>query len=593
MSGDHAANPVTYDVVICGAGLAGLTLARQLRQEQPELDVALVDALERPLPEAAHKVGESTVEVGSQYLERLGLADYLCDRHIVKFGLRFFPGGGDLPIHRRSEIGPSQEAPLRSYQLDRGRFENDLRGMNEADGVSLLEGWRVRDLMLAEGQGLHGVGLQRGEEALELRARWVVDASGRTALLRRRLGLKRSNGHLASAAWFRVRGRLDVNELAPREREAQHWYSHPLAEHRWRSTNHFMGKGYWVWWIPLASGNTSVGIVIHEECFGFEQVRSLERALAFLERHEPHVAGALAGKEVLDFRCLYRYSHDTACSWSAQRWALVGEAGAFVDPLYSPGTDFIALANTFTCELIARDVAGEPLPRHCTQLNERYEAFVVNTTELFRMAAPVYGHPRAMAAKIYFDNFGYWAFMAQYFQQRAYRWEERWHNAFTQCGVRFIECSGYMQSLLRAWAELTREDPRPGFFAMPKFPSLAVDAYLDLQQEWSPEAALERVRLRVRQAEQMAAELLLRVVAELGPEHVGELCQRAGVAAWRLRVDAQRLELEGLEGIRRRHALSPVVRDVERCLGRIRRHPDWRRAVDDLLRRWSSSTAAV
>lgn len=584
MSALSAAHPDTFDVVICGGGLAGLTLARQLRREQPQLAVALVDALARPLPEAAHKVGESTVEVGAQYLEGLGLIDYLLTNHIVKFGLRFFPGGGELPIHQRLEIGPSQEPPLRSYQLDRGRFETDLRQMNERDGVRLFEGWRVRDIELSEAGAPHAVSVQRGEEQLELRARWVVDASGRRALLRRRFGLKRPNGHLASAAWFRVRGRLDVNELAPRTVEARHWHAHPLAQQRWRSTNHFMGEGYWVWWIPLASGNTSVGIVIHEERYRFDEVRMLERALAFIERREPHVARALAGKEILDFHCLFRYSHDTDCSWSEQRWALVGEAGAFVDPLYSSGTDFIGLANTFTCELIARDLAGEALGQHCQRMNERYRAFVLNTTELFRSAAPVYGHPRAMAAKVYFDNFGYWAFMAQYFQRRAYRWDERCHDAFTRCGTRFIECSGHVQALLRAWAEIAPEAPQPGFVPLPKFPSLAVDAYLDLQREWSPEAALERLRERMGQAEQMAAELLLRVVAELGPEQGRQLCERAGVATWQPPQDMTRLEAERLDGIQRRHALSPVVRDVERCLGRIRRHPQWRRAVDELLK---------
>ena len=54
-----------FDVVICGGGLAGLTLARQLRLELPELSVAVIDKLTRPLPEAAFKVGESSIELGT------------------------------------------------------------------------------------------------------------------------------------------------------------------------------------------------------------------------------------------------------------------------------------------------------------------------------------------------------------------------------------------------------------------------------------------------------------------------------------------------------------------------------------------------
>ncbi|HEY2735887.1 MAG TPA: lycopene cyclase family protein, partial [Polyangiales bacterium] len=59
-----------FDVVVCGGGLAGLTLGRQLRREHPALRVAVIEKTERPLPPGCHKVGESSVELGSQYLER-------------------------------------------------------------------------------------------------------------------------------------------------------------------------------------------------------------------------------------------------------------------------------------------------------------------------------------------------------------------------------------------------------------------------------------------------------------------------------------------------------------------------------------------
>ena len=51
------------DVIVCGGGLAGLTLAYQLRKENPEASVTVVERTTRPLPEACHKVGESSVEL--------------------------------------------------------------------------------------------------------------------------------------------------------------------------------------------------------------------------------------------------------------------------------------------------------------------------------------------------------------------------------------------------------------------------------------------------------------------------------------------------------------------------------------------------
>src|SRR5690606_7597886 len=138
----------------------------------PALSVVVVEKSTRPLPDAAHKVGESSVELGSQYLESLGLADYLRENHLFKHGLRFYPGGGTLPLAERTEIGPAQEPIVPSYQLDRGRFETDLRAMIEEDGALLLEGVSVADIALGEGEALHELTLRQGEAEQRVQARW-------------------------------------------------------------------------------------------------------------------------------------------------------------------------------------------------------------------------------------------------------------------------------------------------------------------------------------------------------------------------------------------------------------------------------------
>ena len=95
------------DVIVCGGGLAGLTLAYQLRKENPEASVTVVERTTRPLPEACHKVGESSVELGSHYFgEVLGLKDYLQAEHLKKNGLRFLCGDSRGPVAERPEIGP-------------------------------------------------------------------------------------------------------------------------------------------------------------------------------------------------------------------------------------------------------------------------------------------------------------------------------------------------------------------------------------------------------------------------------------------------------------------------------------------------------
>jgi flavin-dependent dehydrogenase len=129
-----------FDVVICGGGLAGLTLARHLKLEMPDLSVAVVERLKRPLPEAAFKVGESSIELGTYYLGQiLQLDAYFRKYHLPKLGLRFFMGKSQSPIEERPETGQSIFPLVPSYQIDRGRLENDLRDFVQKMGVDLLE----------------------------------------------------------------------------------------------------------------------------------------------------------------------------------------------------------------------------------------------------------------------------------------------------------------------------------------------------------------------------------------------------------------------------------------------------------------------
>jgi 2-polyprenyl-6-methoxyphenol hydroxylase-like FAD-dependent oxidoreductase len=97
-----------YDVLIAGGGLAGLCLARQLTREAPSLRVFLAEKRPHPVPEAAFKVGESSVEIGAHYFQRvLDLEPHLRQRQLEKLGLRyFFPADGNRRSRRASSLDP-------------------------------------------------------------------------------------------------------------------------------------------------------------------------------------------------------------------------------------------------------------------------------------------------------------------------------------------------------------------------------------------------------------------------------------------------------------------------------------------------------
>src|SRR2546428_6566028 len=96
-----------YDVAILGGGQAGLTLALQLKKTRPATSILVIEKQKHPVPEAAHKVGESTVEIAAHYLrDVLGLGEHLQRQQLNKFGLRmFFSTHGNRDITRRVELG--------------------------------------------------------------------------------------------------------------------------------------------------------------------------------------------------------------------------------------------------------------------------------------------------------------------------------------------------------------------------------------------------------------------------------------------------------------------------------------------------------
>lgn len=556
-----------FDVVICGGGIAGLTLALQLRRTLREARILVVERSTRPLPEACHKVGESSVEIGAHYFEHtLGLRDYLMARHLRKNGLRFFCGVPGAPLHERCEFGPSEQPVVPSFQIDRGRIENDLRAMIEERGVTLREGWGVRDVEI-DASGPHRVTLVApGGATDEVRGRWVVDATGRRRLLAKKLGLHRDTKDQASSAWFRVKGKVDVAELTDRSEER--WHARDVDRKRWLSTVHFTGHGYWAWLIPLATGYHSVGIVVEEAAHDFRTIAKPEAARAWLEKHEPFLAKRLEGLPLEDFIAMKGYRHEATRLYGHERWACVGEAGVFVDPLYSPGNDFIGMANCFATELIADDLRGELDPARVDELDEFMRGFTELTQHTTVLGSMVFGKPEALAGKLYWDYVQYWAFICQYFFQEIYRLPVAQHRRFTEMLHRFIALNARAQSVLRAWAEIAPYEPTVDHVKLPQFPSALADLHLDLLVQKDADQTYRDMEIGYRHAEEVVGELVLRALRRAGPSLAGELATRVGLASWDLAIDEQRLAADEADPRVRRKLLPKAIRDMERALGK-------------------------
>ena len=442
-----------HDVTIVGGGTAALTLALEIRTARPATRVQVIEPNTHPIPEVTHTVGESTVEVSAHYLrDRIGLADHLSTAQIRKMGLRmFFSNNGNTDIARRMELGGSSFVPQVTYQIDRGRLENELYERCRAAGIDLICG-RVRSVALGADGSAHTISYQSGDTVIETTTRWVVDASGRNRLLPRQLDLRKSNGHHCNAAWLRVATEIDVNRWS----DDAGFHSRLVEGDRAMSTNHLMGEGYWVWLIRLASGATSVGIVADPAFHPFDGFNTLEKAMVWLRQHEPQCADVLEQHrdEIQDFRVMKKYSHGVTKMYDgAARWCLTGDAGVFLDPLYSSGLDLVAIGNGLITDMIIRGLDGEDVVARSQISDTLFRSLTDMWLAIYQDQYLLMGVPAVMTAKVVWDVAFYWGFIGLlYRNNRFVRIAD--DPEFVPYLQGLIDLSNRIQRFFREWASV-------------------------------------------------------------------------------------------------------------------------------------------
>jgi flavin-dependent dehydrogenase len=506
--------PDQYDVAILGGGMAGLTLALQLKKARNGARIVVIERQTYPVPEAAYKVGESTVEIASRYLrDVLGLQEHLQTQQLRKFGLRmFFKTQDNDDIVRRVELGSTIFPPLSTYQLDRGRLENMLAEELRTQGIAFVDGHKIEQVQLQPEQEFHRVRIAGGESQREIQARWVVDATGRSSLLKRQLGLAKKVGHHANAAWFRVGHPIDINSWS----DDPQWQARITNGERALSTNHLMGAGYWVWIIPLASGSTSVGIVTDAGMHDFDQMNRFERALQWLHEHEPQCAQEIERHrdKIQDFRVMKDYSYSCEQVFSGDRWCLVGEAAVAVDPLYSSGGDLIAIGNGLTCDLIGRALAGEDVRDLAEGHSQIFLIFSEVWLAAYEKQYPLMGNARVMVAKVIWDTVIYWAFPGLlYFHDKIRTLSE---NPLTVANLyRCWNIHSRVQAFFREWHAIDQPVASDTFAD----PYSLLDFLVDLHTGMAaglPDAELEAQFARnTRLLEQLAGQLVSVVIESL------------------------------------------------------------------------------
>lgn len=333
MTGAEDASP-EFDVVVMGGGPAGSVLASSLGRGGRRVLVVEHDIHPR------EHVGESLTPSVNQVLADIGALDRIDAAGFVRkqgacWTAPNAPVGKFVSI--RLDEFPVKGAPLPyAFNVERDLFDALLLRHAAEQGAIVLQGVRAEQVLFEDGRAV-GVRVKvlDGWER-DIRAKVVVDATGRTCLLARQLGLKRKDRafeQVSIYSWFR--GVEPLPGQAPG-----------------MIALHFLGlERAWVWQIPLQNGVTSVGVVTDRADFaaGRSQHEAFFRETVERNATLSHV---MRGAERLqDLRVEGDYSYEVE-QLTGPGWVLVGDALRFVDPIFSSGVDVACYSGLHAAEAV-------------------------------------------------------------------------------------------------------------------------------------------------------------------------------------------------------------------------------------------------
>lgn len=307
------AHALQVDVAIIGGGPGGSTTATYLARAG--LKVALFERERFP----RFKIGESLLPLNMPILQDLGVMAEMDKRFIRKYAANFCDKRG-ARTSRYPFVGAINKKHPYAYEVERAEYDQMLLENAEKHGVTVYREWGVKEVLF---EGERAVGLTAepvaGGAGVTVRAPMVVDASGRSTFLGTRLGIKQKSPLRSRTAFF---SHFENVHRDPGECEGD--IQIVPFQHGW------------FWMIPFKGNTTSVGMVVLDS---FLEQREKDND-AFLWRainETPFVAGRMKNavqKWPAQSTANFSYRMDR---YAGNGWVLIGDAGAFLDPVFSSG----------------------------------------------------------------------------------------------------------------------------------------------------------------------------------------------------------------------------------------------------------------
>lgn len=275
-------------------------------------------------------VGESLLPFCYGIFEELGLLEEMSERYVRKPGVRFLDADNVTAttycFHHKIKNASSL-----SFQVLRAEFDELLLARSEALGAEVHQQSKVVAIDFEGHDDVHVQAIGPSGETQTYQARFVIDASGRETFLANRMKTKTAHKELARTAL------------------SSHWrgaaYEGGLQEGMIQIVYTGGEKQGWIWVIPLSTDRLSVGVVMNTSYFRSQRVDLRERGITDWQQglYDQELADSAFTKHILDgaeqfWPIQYNGDYSYFCheKWG-DNFALVGDASAFIDPIFSSG----------------------------------------------------------------------------------------------------------------------------------------------------------------------------------------------------------------------------------------------------------------
>lgn len=417
------------EIFVIGGGPAGSTIGALLAERGR--DVVVVDKDRHP----RFHIGESLLPHNMPILQRLGVWNELQKIGMPKFAAEFESRAYGKTIAFSFADAFDKRWPF-AFQVRRSEFDHLLLRNCAAKGARVLQGVRATAVELGDFKGgcdtLVNVKLEDGS-AQSWRTQFLVDASGRDTFLADRLGIKRRNPKHASAALFGHFHNAQRNTGAAEGNITIAWFAHG-----------------WFWFIPLKDGTTSVGAVCWPD---YMKSRKVDPSAFLLQTIAlcPEIAERLRDAQLLEpATATGNYSY-ASTRMAGDGYLLVGDAWAFVDPVFSSGVYLAMHSAALGADVVVGALAHS---KHARRLYREFDRQVRRGVKTFswliyRMTSPVTQRLFMAPRNVLGVQTGVISLLAgDVFRAGPLRWRLMLFRL-----VYYLHCLVLLPTALRAWRE--------------------------------------------------------------------------------------------------------------------------------------------